>query len=150
MTQLRDTGFSPPVIFRPELDATLANVRGTYFSGRFLKPHLIVSAAVTFEDNTNDAVRCRLWLCNSDTTRTVIASTESSAGTVPSGGRNLFSSIQGGTALEYITGDGPDAIFIPLGLEVSGGFHLGVDLDNQDTPNVHAVTVRWDVREIIG
>jgi len=149
MSEIRDTGFAPPIILRPNLDASSANVRVAAFSGRYVKPHVLVSASISFEDNTNDSVRCRLWVCQSNTTRTVIASTESSAGTLPTGGRNLFSSETGGTALEYITGDGPDAIILPLGLELAGGFFLCADLDNQDSPNVHSPTIRFDIRELV-
>lgn len=143
---IRDTGWHPPVLFAPELDASSANIRGVTFSQRFTKPYLIQSAAITFEDNTNDTVRVRLWLTDGTTTRTVTASSESSAGTVPTGGRNLLA---GGGSVDYITGDGPDAIPIPIGLETAGGFFLAVDVDNQDTPNVHAVRVHFYLRELI-
>ena len=73
-------GYAPPILFAPTLDAGSANVRATVFSGRFMKRYHITGVAITFEDNTNDSVRTRLWLCQSDTTRTVVASSESSAG----------------------------------------------------------------------
>ncbi len=149
MSIIRDTGWMAPVLFAPSLDASAANIRGTVFSGRFLKPAEIIRLAVTFEDNTNDSVRTRVWISPGATTRTVAASSESSAGTVPTGGQNLLSSQLGGSAIDYITGDGPDAIIIPIGLELEGGFHLGFDNDNRDTPNVHVVRLRVDMRELV-
>jgi hypothetical protein len=142
---VRDTGWHPPVFFAPTLDASAANIRGASFSTRFLKPYLIRGVSITFEDNTNDSCRCRLYVCNSNTTRPVVADTVGSAGTTVSAGQNLFA----GGGLEYVTGDGPNPIDVPIGLEVAGGFYLAVDIDNQDTPNVHAVRVRFDVSELI-
>ena len=141
-------GYAPPILFAPTLDAGSANVRATVFSGRFMKRYHITGVAITFEDNTNDSVRTRLWLCQSDTTRTVVASSESSAGTAPTGGTNFFASQLGGSAIEYITGDGPDPIYVPIGLNVEPGFRLALDNDNRDTPNVHTVRARVDMREI--
>jgi len=149
MSQIRDTGWSPPVLLAPELDAAAANIRGQAFSGRFLKGYTIIGVAITFEDNTNDTCRARLWICSSSTTRAVDASSESSAGTVPTSGMNLFASQLGGEAIDYQTGDGPDPIYTPIGLEHAGGFHICADVDNMDTPNPHRVRFRVDMRELI-
>jgi len=149
MTQLiTSAGWAPPVLFAPSLDASAANVRETVFSGRYIVPAEIVSLAITFEDNTNDTVRSRVWICPGNTTRTVAASSESSAGTLPTVGTNLFASQLGGAALDYVTGDGPDEFTIPIGLQLAGGFFIGWDCDNQDTPNVHVARLRVDMREL--
>ena len=150
MTQLSQaTGWTPPVLFAPSLDPSAANIRSTVFSGRFIKSYELIGLTITYEDNTNDSVRSRVWICPGNTTRTVAASTESSAGTLPTVGTNLFASQLGGAALDYLTGDGPDEIIIPIGLQLSGGFFIGWDNDNMDTPNVHVVRLRVDMREIV-
>jgi hypothetical protein len=149
MTQVTNTGWAPPVLFAPSLDASAANIRETVFSGRFIKPYEIIALTITYEDNTNDSVRSRVWICPGNTTRTVPASSESSAGTVPTVGNNLFASQYGGAAVDYMTGDGPDELIIPVGQEIVGGFFLGWDNDNQDSPNVHVARLRVDMRELI-
>lgn len=143
--RIRDVGWHPTVILEKELDASSANVRGVVFSARFTKPYEIIDGHLFFEDNTQDSCKARLWLTSGTTTRSVIASAQSSAGEVPVDGRNLFA----GGGLDYMTGDGPMPYPVRIGLQAEGPFYLCLDVDNTDTPNVHAVRLHLNIRELI-
>ena len=114
--------------------------RSAYFANRIDVPFRIQTAVVRFATNTQRNLRIRLWCCPSSTTRPI--ETVSAGSTMPGEGVNLITG--GGSAFDYIAGDGADAAReYNIGQDFGAFWVPAVDAENVDGINVHTVDVTF-------